>query len=121
MTCMRCQGARWVCENHPDRPFDKTLPNGCDCGAGEPCADCNGSTESDTPNLGSTFDTITAVASGLALPRRTYMGTRSGPPVSEAEHYSKCALCGAWVDRRDFGVVADHSGPLPHPAEDQTQ
>jgi hypothetical protein len=28
----------WVCENHPDRPWDDEL--GCTCGAGTPCK-CN--------------------------------------------------------------------------------
>jgi len=26
---LRC----WVCGNHPDKPWDKTAPNGCQCGA----------------------------------------------------------------------------------------
>jgi len=37
--CARCQGQRWVCENHPDRPWE--VPGGCSCGAGMPCPDCN--------------------------------------------------------------------------------
>ena len=31
----------WVCKNHPDRPWSKRLPNGCECGAGAACPDCN--------------------------------------------------------------------------------
>jgi hypothetical protein len=41
LPCRRCAGERWVCENHPDRPWSKTRPNGCECGAGAPCPDCN--------------------------------------------------------------------------------
>jgi hypothetical protein len=42
MICGTCQGARWVCEDHPDRPWGSTHPNGCRCGgAGMPCPVCN--------------------------------------------------------------------------------
>lgn len=30
--CPICHGIRWVCENHPDKAWDKKL--GCECGAG---------------------------------------------------------------------------------------
>lgn len=36
-SCPKCLDIGWVCENHPDRPWDRTLPNGCECGAGMPC------------------------------------------------------------------------------------
>lgn len=39
--CKRCQDERWVCENHEDSPWTKSKPNGCTCGAGAPCPDCN--------------------------------------------------------------------------------
>lgn len=40
LDCSVCHGARWVCENHPDRPWD--TPDGCRCGgAGMPCETCN--------------------------------------------------------------------------------
>jgi hypothetical protein len=119
MTCARCQDVRWVCEAHPDKPWDKRLLK---CNAGEPCPDCNSpGAELPVPDVSSQFDTIDAVASGVTVPRRTYIGTRDEPPADEAEHFGKCELCGAWVDRRDLGAVADHQGPLPHPAEDQPQ
>ena len=35
--CRICYDTEWVCENHVDRPWSKTLPNGCECGAGAPC------------------------------------------------------------------------------------
>ena len=43
MSCPRCAGLEWVCENHPDRPWAEPgkYPNSCDCGAGAPCAVCN--------------------------------------------------------------------------------
>ena len=39
--CPICRGIGWVCENHPDKPYDDEL--GCTCGDGIPCA-CNDST-----------------------------------------------------------------------------
>jgi hypothetical protein len=36
--CPICFGIGWVCENHPDKPWDKEL--GRECGAGVPC-ECN--------------------------------------------------------------------------------
>jgi hypothetical protein len=40
--CRRCDGGGWVCENHPDRPWDGTSSraDACGCGAGDPCPDC---------------------------------------------------------------------------------
>ena len=94
--------------------------DGCK-GAGDPCPDCNDA-GGDLPDIRGAFDTVDAVAPGVKLPRGTYLGTRDGPPPkSEAEHFGKCPLCGAWVDLRDFAAVLDHQGPLPHPPEDQPQ
>jgi hypothetical protein len=40
-TCSLCDGGAWVCEEHPDRPWQG--PNACTCGAaGAPCPHCNG-------------------------------------------------------------------------------
>jgi hypothetical protein len=40
MTCQRCHGSLWVCEEHPWRPWEGE--NACDCGAaGMPCPICN--------------------------------------------------------------------------------
>lgn len=39
--CPICQGIGWVCESHPDKPWDRDLPNGCECNAGMPCRACN--------------------------------------------------------------------------------
>jgi len=41
MNCLRCGGLGWVCENHPASPWNKDAPDGCECGAGMPCEDCN--------------------------------------------------------------------------------
>ena len=53
MPCAICKGIGWVCENHPDKAWDKQL--GCECGAGMPCR-CNkkrepGIDESDIPEV----------------------------------------------------------------------
>lgn len=44
--CPTCLGERWVCENHPNKPWNE---NGCECGAGAPCLDCNPTTGRDDP------------------------------------------------------------------------
>jgi hypothetical protein len=40
MTCFRCEDTRWVCENHPERPWEGQHACGCG-GAGAPCPGCN--------------------------------------------------------------------------------
>jgi hypothetical protein len=42
--CPICSGVRWVCENHPDKPWNDELA--CTCGAGLPC-ECNTGEEPD--------------------------------------------------------------------------
>jgi hypothetical protein len=41
--CPACRDARWVCENHRDRPWMGASHHAgaCGCGAGAPCALCN--------------------------------------------------------------------------------
>ncbi|QOZ69132.1 hypothetical protein WN72_24535 [Bradyrhizobium arachidis] len=40
MKCTTCADTGWVCENHPDRPWEG--PQACSCGgAGAPCPACN--------------------------------------------------------------------------------
>ncbi len=48
--CRICLGIGWVCESHPDLPWDDEL--GCACDAGTPCA-CNAVDEQgvDEPNI----------------------------------------------------------------------
>jgi hypothetical protein len=54
-----------------------------------------------------------------AFPRGKHMGTQSGgPPMTEADRYKRCRLCGGFVDILDLAWVEDHEGPLPHPACD---
>jgi hypothetical protein len=61
------------------------------------------------------------------IPRGKYIGrpidAKTGKPdeVSEAEHFSRCEACGAWVDRRDLGQAFGYEGELPHPAGDRDQ
>lgn len=41
MNCEKCNDTGWVCENHPDKPWETGEDNDCDCGgAGMPC-ECN--------------------------------------------------------------------------------
>jgi hypothetical protein len=48
MNCPVCHGARWVCEDHPDRPWS----DGCACGgAGAPCPACNISDFAQKPQM----------------------------------------------------------------------
>jgi len=55
-------------------------------------------------------------------PRGTVLGEGVGRRrVCEAEHFFKCKACGGYLDGRDLVWVEDHEGPLPHPAQDQTQ
>jgi hypothetical protein len=41
-------------------------------------------------------------------------------PTEAASNHIRCE-CGGWIDVSDLGSVADHAGPLPHPATDQPQ
>jgi len=43
--CPVCQGEMWVCENHMDKPWND---DGCTCGAGAPCPECN---DGDVPEM----------------------------------------------------------------------
>jgi hypothetical protein len=57
-TCPRCDGCRWVCEAHPERPWEGQAV--CGCGApGAPCPVCNQPDEGAAPELpeGYTVDT----------------------------------------------------------------
>ena len=49
--CANCFDVGWVCENHPSRPWSKTAPAGCDCGAGMPCPLCNAADAENPPRL----------------------------------------------------------------------
>jgi hypothetical protein len=48
VACSRCDGTHWVCENHPERPWDG--PKACGCGgAGDPCPACNDAAPGELP------------------------------------------------------------------------
>jgi hypothetical protein len=54
-TCKTCHGERWVCENHTDQPWNK---GGCECGAGEPCQQCNSTEYGQEPDMPPGFTEI---------------------------------------------------------------
>ena len=54
-TCKTCLGYRWVCENHNDQPWNK---DGCECGAGEPCPECNAAEYGGDPDMPPGFTPI---------------------------------------------------------------
>jgi hypothetical protein len=40
LSCLLCDDLGWVCENHPDQPWEG--PHACSCrGVGAPCPECN--------------------------------------------------------------------------------
>jgi hypothetical protein len=50
MKCALCEGCGWVCENHPDRPWEGK--DACTCGgAGMPCPWCNLPDKDGAPRL----------------------------------------------------------------------
>ncbi|WP_316172162.1 MULTISPECIES: hypothetical protein [unclassified Bradyrhizobium] len=54
--CPRCDGTRWICEAHPDLPWEDS-PRGCRCGApGDPCPVCNRADADTPPELPSGFE-----------------------------------------------------------------
>lgn len=61
MTCKTCKGERWVCENHRHAPWNEKLLDGCECGAGAPCDDCN---NFDAPQNPPEFSEIVSVQKG---------------------------------------------------------
>ena len=49
-TCANCDDLGWVCENHPDRPWEG--PRACNCGgAGAPCPACNAAGDGEVPRM----------------------------------------------------------------------
>jgi hypothetical protein len=52
--CLICHGARWVCEDHPEKPCgdDSNHPDACHCGgAGLPCPVCNRTSGDEWPDF----------------------------------------------------------------------
>jgi hypothetical protein len=57
----------------------------------------------------------------MTIRRGEIIGKRFGEqPKDEAEHFILCPACDGWIDCRDLGQVFEHTGPLPHPGQDQT-
>ena len=52
--CRRCEDARWVCENHPNKPWGGK-ENKCCGGAGMPCPDCNHTQNGERPLMSADF------------------------------------------------------------------
>lgn len=57
MNCFRCEDSGWVCENHPDCPWQGE--HACGCGAaGAPCAACNRPDRGEAPRMPAGFKTL---------------------------------------------------------------
>ena len=41
MSCPRCGGREWICEAHPDQPFEHEVDGKVCPGPGDPCPECN--------------------------------------------------------------------------------
>ena len=55
MSCFVCEDVGWVCEIHPDYPWDGTCPCG---GPGAPCPRCNVPVEGQPPRMPEGFRTV---------------------------------------------------------------
>jgi hypothetical protein len=54
-TCSLCDGGGWVCEEHPDQPWQG--PHACTCGAADaPCPHCNSADAGEPPRLPKGFE-----------------------------------------------------------------
>ena len=105
--CSRCDDYRWVCENHPKRPWEG--PRACACGgAGAPCPACNVS-EVTVPEMPDDF------VEDRTIQRGKFIGKWVGGGGDDADNFMRCETCGGWIDCRDLRSVFDHEGPLPHP------
>src|SRR3954467_6159670 len=117
--CKRCCDVGWVCERHPDRLGDETLPNGCECGAGGPWPDCNVPAADGFPSSRGLFATVRAAIPEVTLPRGARV--EAPPQDHDTENYARCEQCGGWIDVRDIGAILDHKKPLSHRAQDKPQ
>src|SRR5258705_12066602 len=93
MKCLLCDGCGWVCENHPDKPWEGE--HACPCGgAGMPCRHCNmrGGDEDPRPPEGFRTDADKKgrrrkPGKGWASPRAT---TESSAPRAPAPSWRSC-------------------------------
>jgi ribosomal protein L30E len=91
--CKRCLGIGWVCETHPDKPWAKQLQNGCECGPGVPCPDCNDLADGSQPR---TDQVITSVDATRELMRRairaasTSVVVRANSPAMPQQPFDGC-------------------------------
>jgi hypothetical protein len=71
--CPHCAGDGWVCENHPERPWEGSrLQNACTCGgAGMPCGLCNRDFgEDEQPALPAEFVADVGIDPATGAPRK---------------------------------------------------
>jgi hypothetical protein len=116
--CARCDDARWVCENHPDRLGKESPP----ASAAAPGCPARPVTRRKVTIPEMPEDFVEDVFLPRPIPRATFIGERIGePPARTAEHFIKCERCGGWIDKRDLGAVLDLEAPLPHPTGDKPQ
>jgi hypothetical protein len=55
MKCIPCEDSGWVCEKHPQRPWQGAHACRCGSGVGMPCPKCNPSDRDNPPRLPSGF------------------------------------------------------------------
>jgi hypothetical protein len=75
MKCLLCEDTGWVCENHPDQPWQGR--QACDCGgAGAPCPRCNAAAANEPPRLPKGFKPDRP--EGLSRPKTAILGITGG-------------------------------------------
>lgn len=58
MRCTSCDDTGWICETHPNKPWNG--PKACGCGAaGMPCIICNG--DGEKPNMSRVLRSVLVV------------------------------------------------------------
>jgi hypothetical protein len=68
--CSGCGDTPWVCEAHPEWPWDG--PKACGCGgAGKPCPECNVSDQDHHPRLPKGFEPTFDIDDGEPEPPRS--------------------------------------------------
>jgi hypothetical protein len=83
MICWRCDGTLWVCENHPECPWEGEHACGCG-GAGMPCPICNPSDKLTPPKMPPGFVDDDDTSTG----RRRVFSPRFAPLIPSGETIS---------------------------------